>query len=64
VGDGNEVGRGMEVADGIAAKVEATASRICVWGSGVAAFGVQDANRNRNRPKVKLRSGFSFIVKL
>ena len=59
MGDGNEVGRGMEVADGIAAKVEATASRICVWGSGVAACGEQEVNSDKR--KINLKSFISLF---
>ena len=64
MGDGYGVDGGMDVAVGIAARVAATAWRICVFGSGVTVFGVQDANRNRIKPTVKLRSGCFFILKL
>ena len=64
MGDGYGVDGGMNVTVGIAARVEATAWRICVLGSGVTAFGAQDVNRSRIRLRVIKRCGFLFILKL
>ena len=63
VGEGYDVGGGMGVTVGIAARVAATAWRICALGSGVA-LGAHAASRNRIRPTVKKRSGYFFITKL
>ena len=51
---------GIGVADGIAANVAATAWRICVFGSGVIAFGEQAAVRNRIRLKASTEPRRSF----
>lgn len=64
VGDGYGVAGGMGVMVGIAAKVAATAWRICWFGSGVSVFGEQAADRNRIRLKIKRRGACFFILKL